>query len=143
MAGRLFGELNAYLGSWFVSQKFHRHIAEFNKADMAPSLISCGWKDDTVIDKTYKLSDAPPRSSIWETGHARGKVVITWTNTTPDYRTRRHALNQEKRRFAGTSAPFRPSCFPGHGILEWPNYDTLWALNLGCKKEQSLIEATC
>src|ERR1700724_2489901 len=35
MVGRLLGELNAYLGSWFVSQKFIAYIAEFNKADMA------------------------------------------------------------------------------------------------------------
>src|SRR5476649_988469 len=32
--GRLLGELNAYMGSWFVSQKFMAYIAEFNKKDM-------------------------------------------------------------------------------------------------------------
>jgi len=30
-----------------------------------------------VIDKTYKLSDAPAALKYLETGHARGKVVIT------------------------------------------------------------------
>jgi NADPH:quinone reductase-like Zn-dependent oxidoreductase len=29
-----------------------------------------------VIDKTYKLNDAPAALTYLETGHARGKVVI-------------------------------------------------------------------
>jgi len=77
MAGRLLGELNAYLGSWFVSQKFIAYIAEFNKADMAilGDLMRDG-KITPVIDKTYKLSDVPAALTYLETGHARGKVVI-------------------------------------------------------------------
>jgi NADPH:quinone reductase-like Zn-dependent oxidoreductase len=78
MAGRLLGELNAYLGSWFVSQKFVAYIAEFNKADMTilGDLMRDG-KIIPVIDKTYKLSDVPAALTYLETGHARGKVVIT------------------------------------------------------------------
>ncbi|MDX6560084.1 MAG: hypothetical protein QOF72_3133 [Blastocatellia bacterium] len=78
MAGRLLGELNAYLGSWFVSQKFIAYIAEFNKADMTilGDLVRDG-KMTPVIDKTYKLSDVPAALAYLETGHARGKVVVT------------------------------------------------------------------
>jgi NADPH:quinone reductase-like Zn-dependent oxidoreductase len=78
MAGRLLGELNAYLGSWFVNQKFIAYIAEFNKADMAilADLMQNG-KITPVIDKTYKWNDVPAALSYLETGHARGKIVIT------------------------------------------------------------------
>ncbi len=78
MAGRLVGELNAYVGSWFVSQKFIAYIAEFNKADIAilGDLMRDG-KMTPVIDKTYKLNDVPAALRYLETGHARGKVVIT------------------------------------------------------------------
>ena len=78
MAGRLAGELNAYVGSWFVSQKFIAYIAEFNKADMGilGDLLRDG-KMTPVIDKTYKLSDVQASLGYLETGHARGKVVIT------------------------------------------------------------------
>ncbi|HEY5075327.1 MAG TPA: NAD(P)-dependent alcohol dehydrogenase, partial [Pyrinomonadaceae bacterium] len=78
MAGRLLGELNAYVGSWFVSQRFITYIAEFNKEDMAilGDLMRDG-KMTPVIDKTYKWSDVPAALTYLETGHARGKVVIT------------------------------------------------------------------
>jgi NADPH:quinone reductase-like Zn-dependent oxidoreductase len=78
MAGRLLGELNAYLGSWFVSQKFIAYIASLNKTDMAilGDLMRDG-KVTPVIDKTYKLTDVSAALTYLETGHARGKVVIT------------------------------------------------------------------
>jgi NADPH:quinone reductase-like Zn-dependent oxidoreductase len=78
MAGRLLGELNAYLGSWFVSQKFITYIAEFNKPDMAilGDLMRDG-KMTPVIDKTYKFNDVPAALTYLETGHARGKVIIS------------------------------------------------------------------
>jgi NADPH:quinone reductase-like Zn-dependent oxidoreductase len=72
------GELNAYLGSWFVTQKFVPFLANLNKADLA--LLSDLMRDGKVtpvIDKTYKLSDVPAALKYLETGHARGKVVIT------------------------------------------------------------------
>jgi NADPH:quinone reductase-like Zn-dependent oxidoreductase len=76
--GRLFGELNAYLGSRFVSQKFMTYLASLNRADLA--LLSDLMRDGKVkpvIDKTYKLADAPAALAYLETGHARGKVVVT------------------------------------------------------------------
>jgi NADPH:quinone reductase-like Zn-dependent oxidoreductase len=76
-AGRLLGELNAYVGSWFVSQKFMTFLAGLNKTDLAilGDLMRDG-KMTPVIDKTYKLSDVPAALKYLETGHARGKVVV-------------------------------------------------------------------
>jgi len=78
IAMRLLGELNAYLRSRFVSQKFVAYIATFNKADMTilRDLMQSG-KMTPVIDRTYKLSETADALRYLETGHARGKVVIT------------------------------------------------------------------
>jgi NADPH:quinone reductase-like Zn-dependent oxidoreductase len=78
MATRLAGELNAFVRSRFVSQKFISYIAQFNKKDMIvlADLMQSG-KMTPVIDKTYKLSDTPDALRYLEQGHARGKVVIT------------------------------------------------------------------
>ncbi len=77
MAMRLVGELNAYLRSRFVSQKFISYIAQFNKKDMTilADLMQSG-KVTPVIDRTYKLSDVSEALRYLEQGHARGKVVI-------------------------------------------------------------------
>jgi len=77
MAMRLAGELNAYVRSRFVSQKFISYIAQFNKKDMMvlADLMQSG-KVTPVIDRTYKLSDVPEALRYLEQGHARGKVVI-------------------------------------------------------------------
>src|SRR6266550_2549172 len=74
---RLFGELNAYVASRFVSQKFVAYIATLNKADLAilSDLMQAG-KVTPVIDKTYKLNETRDALRYLETGHARGKVVI-------------------------------------------------------------------
>jgi NADPH:quinone reductase-like Zn-dependent oxidoreductase len=76
-ATRLFGELNAYVGSRFVSQKFITYIAEFNKKDMMilADLMQSG-KMTPVIDRTYKLNQTADALRYLEQGHARGKVVI-------------------------------------------------------------------
>jgi NADPH:quinone reductase-like Zn-dependent oxidoreductase len=76
-AMRLGGELNAYLRSRLVSQKFIAYIAQFNKKDMMvlADLMQSG-KMTPVIDKTYKFSDVPAALTYLEAGHARGKVVI-------------------------------------------------------------------
>src|SRR5450631_3984901 len=78
IAMRLVGELNAYVGSWFVSQRFLAYISSLNKTDMAilGDLMRDG-KMTPVIDKTYKLSDVQAALTYLETGHARGKVVVT------------------------------------------------------------------
>jgi NADPH:quinone reductase-like Zn-dependent oxidoreductase len=78
MAMRLVGELNAYLRSRFVSQKFSSYIAQFNKKDMTvlADLMQSG-QVKPVIDRTYKLSDVSEALRYLEQGHARGKVVVT------------------------------------------------------------------
>jgi len=77
MGMRLLGELNAYLRSRFVSEKFIAYIATFNKADMTvlAGLLQSG-KMTPVIDRTFKLNQTPDALRYLETGHARGKVVI-------------------------------------------------------------------
>jgi NADPH:quinone reductase-like Zn-dependent oxidoreductase len=78
IAMRLAGELNAYLRSRFVSQKFVAYIAAFNKADMnlLGDLMRSG-KVTPVIDRTFKLNETPEALRYLEQGHARGKVVVT------------------------------------------------------------------
>ena len=74
---RLAGELNAYVRSRFVSQKFVAYIAEFNKQDMTflAGLMQSG-KITPVIDRAYKLNETADALRYLEQGHARGKVVI-------------------------------------------------------------------
>jgi NADPH:quinone reductase-like Zn-dependent oxidoreductase len=76
--GRLAGELNAFVRSHFVSQKFVAYIAVFNHQDMATlaDLLESG-KMKPVIDRTYKVSEVPAALNYLGEGHARGKVVIT------------------------------------------------------------------
>jgi NADPH:quinone reductase-like Zn-dependent oxidoreductase len=78
MGMRLVGELNAYVASRFVSQKFVAYIATLTKADLTilRDLIQSG-KVIPVIDRTYKLSEVSAALGYLEEGHARGKVVIT------------------------------------------------------------------
>jgi NADPH:quinone reductase-like Zn-dependent oxidoreductase len=78
MAMRLAGELNAYVRSRFVGEKFVTYIAALNKADLTilGDLMQSG-KMTPVIDRRYKLSEAPAALRYLEEGHARGKVVIT------------------------------------------------------------------
>jgi len=78
MAMRLAGELNAYVASRFVSQKFVAYIATLTKADLTilADLMQSG-KVIPVIDRTYKLSEVSAALGYLEEGHARGKVVIT------------------------------------------------------------------
>src|SRR5437762_1779376 len=77
IAMRLAGELNAYVRSRFVNQKFIAYIAQFNKQDMTllADLMQSG-KITPVIDRTYKLNQTADALRYLEQGHARGKVVI-------------------------------------------------------------------
>jgi NADPH:quinone reductase-like Zn-dependent oxidoreductase len=77
-AGRLFGELDAYVRSRFTSQKFITYLARLDQADLTilGDLMRDG-KVTPVIDKTYKLTDVPAALRHLETGHARGKIVVT------------------------------------------------------------------
>jgi NADPH:quinone reductase-like Zn-dependent oxidoreductase len=78
IAMRVAGELDAYVRSRFVSQKFIAYIAQFNKQDMTflADLMQSG-KITPVIDRTYKLNQTADALRYLEQGHARGKVVIT------------------------------------------------------------------
>ena len=77
MAMRMAGELDAYVRSRFVSQKFISYIAQFNQKDVTllADLMQSG-KMTPVIDRTYKLSETADALRYLEQGHARGKVVI-------------------------------------------------------------------
>jgi NADPH:quinone reductase-like Zn-dependent oxidoreductase len=76
--GRLGGELNAIVRSSFVNEKFAMFLAELKQDDLniLAGLMQSG-KMTPVIDRTYKLSEAPAALKYLEQGHARGKVVIT------------------------------------------------------------------
>jgi NADPH:quinone reductase-like Zn-dependent oxidoreductase len=78
MAGRLFGELKAIVGSRFTSQKFVVYIAEFNQKDLSilSDLMQSG-RMTPVIDRTYALSDVSKALWYLQEGHARGKVVLS------------------------------------------------------------------
>jgi len=76
--GVLAGELNAYIRSRFLSQKFRTFLAQLNQKDLNTlgDLMQSG-KITPIIDKKYKLSEVPDALKYLEQGHARGKVVIT------------------------------------------------------------------
>ena len=62
----------------FVSQDIEIPVAKRNKDDLEilKGLIEAG-KLTPVIDRTYKLSEVRDAIGYLETGHARGKIVIT------------------------------------------------------------------
>ncbi len=76
--GVLAGFITAPVLSWFVSQKFVMFIAKLRKEDLTTisNLMATG-KITPVIDRRYRLSEAPQAIRYVEEKHARGKVVIT------------------------------------------------------------------
>ena len=70
--------LAALVFSWFSSRKLLGILAKLNQRDLTfvGELIATG-KVTPVIDKRYKLSEISDAIRHVETGHARGKVVIT------------------------------------------------------------------
>jgi NADPH:quinone reductase-like Zn-dependent oxidoreductase len=76
--GRLAGNLKVALLSRFIDQKFVMLMAKLNNEDLTilSDLMRAG-KVTPVIDRTYPLSEVPDSIRYLETGHARGKVVIT------------------------------------------------------------------
>ncbi|MGD0166127.1 MAG: NAD(P)-dependent alcohol dehydrogenase [Gaiellaceae bacterium] len=80
--GRLLGPLalllRARVLSRFVSQALRSFVANLGSEDLIvlKELIEAG-KAAPVIDRAYSLSEAPEAIRYLETGHARGKVVIT------------------------------------------------------------------
>ncbi len=69
--------------SSFTDQKFAQYVSKLSKPDliMLGDLIQAG-KLRPVIERTYKLNDAPEALRHLDGGHARGKIVITveWDN---------------------------------------------------------------
>jgi NADPH:quinone reductase-like Zn-dependent oxidoreductase len=70
--------IGALVQSLFVSQKIAIFIARVNQQDLTTGreLMAAG-KVTPVIDKRYRLSEAREAFRYMETGHARGKVIIT------------------------------------------------------------------
>ncbi len=77
--------LKALVLSRFVSQKFVMFIARRSQEDLTLmcELLESG-KVIPVIDKRYRLSDAPEALGYLAEGHARGKVVITVEHDGPE-----------------------------------------------------------
>jgi NADPH:quinone reductase-like Zn-dependent oxidoreductase len=67
----------AYGLSSFTDQKFAQYMTKVSKDDliMLGDLVQTG-KVRPVIERTYKLSDAPEAFRLLDQGHARGKTVI-------------------------------------------------------------------
>ena len=74
----LVGLIGALVRSVFVSQKIAIFIARVNQQDLTTvgELMAAGTVTP-VIDKRYRLSEARDAFRYMETGHARGKVIIT------------------------------------------------------------------
>jgi NADPH:quinone reductase-like Zn-dependent oxidoreductase len=77
--GRIAGNLFTARGlSAFTDQKFAQYITKMSKGDliMLAELIQAG-KLKPVIERTYKLSEAPEALRYLNEGHAKGKLIIT------------------------------------------------------------------
>ena len=70
--------LGALVLSRLVGQQLSMFLATLRTEDLAviAELIE-GGKLTPVVDRTYPLREAPEAIRYLETGHARGKVVIT------------------------------------------------------------------
>src|SRR5512133_3757679 len=76
--GRIVGNFKADLLSRFVRQKFVSYVTKLDKEDLKLlSDLTQTAKVTPVIDRTYKLSETAEAMRYYETGSARGKVVIT------------------------------------------------------------------
>jgi NADPH:quinone reductase-like Zn-dependent oxidoreductase len=76
---RIVGNLFIARGlSSFTNQKFAQYMTKMSKQDLIllGELIQAG-KVRPVIERTYKLNDAPEAIRQLDAGHARGKLVIT------------------------------------------------------------------
>jgi NADPH:quinone reductase-like Zn-dependent oxidoreductase len=77
--GRIVANLFTARGlSSFTDQKFAQYMTKVSKDDLITlgDLVQTG-KLKPVIERTYKLDDAPEAFRRLDAGHARGKVVIT------------------------------------------------------------------
>lgn len=78
LLGLLAGLIGALVLSQFVSQKLAVFIARVGQKDLTAlgELMATG-KVKPVIDRRYRLSEAPAAFRYMEAGHARGKVIVT------------------------------------------------------------------
>jgi NADPH:quinone reductase-like Zn-dependent oxidoreductase len=69
--------------SRFVSQSLVGFLTRMRKEDLTimNQLMEAG-KETPVIDRRYRLSEVPAAIRYLEGGHARGKVVITFSSKT-------------------------------------------------------------
>lgn len=74
----IFDSIAQMVVSWFVSQKLVTFIAKIRQEDLVTlqGLMASG-AITPVVDRCFPLSDLPAAIRYVETGHARGKVVIT------------------------------------------------------------------
>lgn len=86
LLGLLARLIGALVLSRCVSQKMVFFIAKVNKEDLTiiGEFMSSG-KVTPVIDRAYRLSEAPEAFRYMEAGHARGKVLITFGTEEPTY----------------------------------------------------------
>ena len=72
--------IGAFLISLFSEQKLSFFVANVNRGDLATlsELISAG-KITPVIDRRYPLAEAADAIAYLEQGHARAKVILTFT----------------------------------------------------------------
>jgi NADPH:quinone reductase-like Zn-dependent oxidoreductase len=78
VGGGLSRKLRAKLLNRFVKQRLAGFIAKIVKADMLVLReLSEAGKVAPAVDRTYRLSEAAEAIRYVETGHARGKVVVT------------------------------------------------------------------
>jgi NADPH:quinone reductase-like Zn-dependent oxidoreductase len=76
--GRIVGNLFTARGlSSFTDQKFAQYMTKVSKDDliMLGDLVQTG-KVKPVIERTWKLSEAPEALGLFDQGHARGKIVV-------------------------------------------------------------------
>ena len=78
MLGPLPYLLRARVLSPFVGPRMLMFMAQLRKEDLVvlAELVEAG-KINPVVGRTYPLSEAPEAIRYLETGHARGKTIIT------------------------------------------------------------------
>ncbi len=78
LLGLLAGLIGALVLSLFVRQKLAVFIARVSQKDLTTlGEIMANGKVKPVIDRRYRLSEAPAAFRYMEAGHARGKVIVT------------------------------------------------------------------
>ena len=70
--------LRGMVVSRFVGQQLRMFLAHLRRDDLLfMSDLAADGKLTPIVDRTYPLRDAAEAVAYLETGHARGKVVVT------------------------------------------------------------------